>query len=45
MLSALAAILAMIPLTGSTFWRPMARVIFGGLFVPTLLTLQCLPAL
>jgi multidrug efflux pump len=45
MLTALAAILAMIPLTRSTFWGPMAWSIMGGLLVATLLTLLFLPAL
>jgi multidrug efflux pump len=44
-LTALAAILAMIPLTRSVFWGPMAWAIMGGLFVATLLTLLFLPAL
>jgi multidrug efflux pump len=44
-LTALAAILGMIPLTGSVFWGPMAWAIMGGLFVATLLTLLFLPAL
>ncbi len=44
-LTALAAILAMIPLTRSTFWGPMAWAIMGGLLVATLLTLLFLPAL
>ncbi len=44
-LTALAALLAMIPLTGSVFWGPMAWAIMGGLFVATLLTLIFLPAL
>jgi multidrug efflux pump subunit AcrB len=44
-LTALAAILAMIPLTHSAFWGPMAFVIMGGLFVATFLTLLFLPAL
>nr|WP_267874182.1 efflux RND transporter permease subunit [Telluria aromaticivorans] len=44
-LTALAAILAMVPLTGSVFWGPMAWAIMGGLFVATLLTLIFLPAL
>jgi multidrug efflux pump len=44
-LTALAAILAMIPLTRSVFWGPMAWSIMGGLFVATLLTLIFLPAL
>jgi len=45
LLTALAAILAMIPLTGSVFWGPMAWAIMGGLTVATLLTLLFLPAL
>jgi multidrug efflux pump len=44
-LTALAAILAMIPLTRSVFWGPMAWAIMGGLLVATLLTLIFLPAL
>ena len=45
MLTAAAAILAMIPLTQSVFWGPMAVVIMGGLLLATLLTLFYLPAL
>jgi multidrug efflux pump subunit AcrB len=45
MLTAAAAILAMIPLTRSIFWGPMAVAIMGGLLVATLLTLLFLPAL
>ncbi|MEC5398176.1 efflux RND transporter permease subunit [Uliginosibacterium sp. H1] len=45
MLTALAAILAMIPLTRSAFFGPMAVAIMGGLAVATLLTLLFLPAL
>ncbi len=44
-LTALAAILAMVPLTRSVFWGPMAWAIMGGLAVATLLTLLFLPAL
>jgi multidrug efflux pump len=44
-LTALAAILAMIPLARSVFWGPMALAIMGGLIVATLLTLFFLPAL
>lgn len=44
-LTALAAILAMIPLSGSAFWGPMALTIMGGLFVATFLTVLFLPAL
>jgi multidrug efflux pump len=45
MLTALAAILAMIPLSRSVFWGPMAIAIMGGLLVATALTLLFLPAL
>ncbi len=44
-LTALAAILAMIPLSRSTFFGPMAIAIMGGLLVATALTLLFLPAL
>ena len=44
-LTALAAVLAMIPLSRSAFWGPMAVTIMGGLFVATFLTLLFLPAL
>jgi multidrug efflux pump len=44
-LTALAAILAMIPLSRSAFWGPMAVTIMGGLFVATFLTLLYLPGL
>lgn len=44
-LTALAAILAMIPLTFSTLWGPMAIAIMGGLTVATVLTLFFVPAL
>jgi multidrug efflux pump subunit AcrB len=44
-LTALAAILAMIPLSHSSFWGPMALTIMGGLFVATFLTVLFLPAL
>jgi len=44
-LTALAAILGMVPLTHSVFWGPMAWAIMGGLAVATLLTLVFLPAL
>ena len=45
MLTAAAAILAMIPLSRSAFFGPMATAIMGGLFIATLLTLLFLPAL
>jgi multidrug efflux pump subunit AcrB len=44
-LTAAAAVLAMIPLTRSVFWGPMAISIMGGLIVATLLTLGFVPAL
>ncbi|MBU0655414.1 MAG: efflux RND transporter permease subunit [Gammaproteobacteria bacterium] len=44
MLTAMAAILAMIPLSESVFFGPMAIAIMGGLLVATLLTLLFLPA-
>ncbi len=44
MLTALAAILAMIPLSRSVFFGPMAVAIMGGLLIATLLTLLFLPA-
>jgi multidrug efflux pump subunit AcrB len=45
MLTAAAAVLAMIPLSRSVFWGPMAVAIMGGLIVATVLTLLFLPAL
>jgi multidrug efflux pump len=45
MLTALAAVLAMIPLSRSVFFGPMAVAIMGGLMVATVLTLLFLPAL
>jgi multidrug efflux pump len=44
-LTAAATVLAMIPLTQSTFFGPMAVAIMGGLTVATLLTLLSLPAM
>ena len=44
-LTAAAAVLAMIPLTRSAFFGPMAVAIMGGLLVATALTLLFLPAL
>jgi len=43
-LTAAAAVLAMIPLSRSVFWGPMAVAIMGGLVVATVLTLLSLPA-
>ena len=45
MLTAAAAMLAMIPLTRSVLWGPMAFAIMGGLLVATLLTILFVPAL
>ncbi len=44
-LTAAAAVLAMVPLTRSVFWGPMAISIMGGLVVATALTLVFVPAL
>ncbi|CAN7299993.1 efflux RND transporter permease subunit [Cupriavidus necator] len=44
-LTAAAAVLAMIPLSRSMFWGPMAVAIMGGLIIATVLTLLFLPAL
>jgi len=44
-LTASAAVLAMIPLSRSVFWGPMAVAIMGGLIVATVLTLLALPAM
>jgi multidrug efflux pump subunit AcrB len=44
-LTAAAAVLAMIPLARSGFWGPMAVAIMGGLIVATVLTLLALPAM
>jgi len=44
-LTAAAAVLAMMPLSRSVFWGPMAVAIMGGLIVATVLTLLALPAM
>jgi multidrug efflux pump subunit AcrB len=44
-LTAAAAVLAMVPLVRSVFWGPMAMAIMGGLIVGTVLTLAFVPAL
>jgi multidrug efflux pump len=44
-LTAAAAVLALIPLTRSDFFGPMAVAMMGGLVVATVLTLVFLPAL
>ena len=45
LLTALAAVLAFLPLTLSSFWGPLAVVLIGGTLVGTALTLFFLPAL
>jgi multidrug efflux pump len=45
LLTALAAVLAFLPLTLSSFWGPLAIVLIGGTLVGTALTLFFLPAL
>jgi multidrug efflux pump subunit AcrB len=44
-LTAAATVLAMIPLTRSVFWGPMALAIMGGLTIATVLTIFFVPAL
>lgn len=44
-LTALAAIFAMVPLSTNVFWGPMAFAIMGGLAVATVLTILFVPAL
>jgi multidrug efflux pump len=44
-LTSAAAVLAMIPLTRSVLWGPMAYAIMGGLIVATVLTVLFVPAL
>jgi len=45
LLTALAAILGMIPIFSSVFWGPMAVAIAGGLFIATVMTLFILPVM
>jgi Cu/Ag efflux pump CusA len=45
LLTALAAVLAFVPLTLSVFWGPMAVAMIGGLTVATAVTLLVVPAL
>jgi multidrug efflux pump len=45
MLTAVAAILGMVPIAPTVFWGPMAAAIMGGLAVATILTLIFLPSL
>ncbi|MET0519860.1 MAG: efflux RND transporter permease subunit, partial [Burkholderiaceae bacterium] len=44
-LTAAAAVMAMVPLSRTGFWGPMAVAIMGGLIVATALTLLALPAM
>ncbi len=44
-LTAMAAMLGMVPIAGSVFWGPMAVAIAGGLFVATILTILVLPVM
>jgi multidrug efflux pump len=44
-LTAAAAVLAMIPLARSVLWGPMAYAIMGGLVIATILTVLFVPAL
>jgi multidrug efflux pump subunit AcrB len=44
-LTALAAVLAFVPLTLDSFWGPLAYVLIGGVAVGTLITLLFVPAL
>jgi multidrug efflux pump subunit AcrB len=44
-LTALAAVLAFVPLTFDLFWGPLAYVLIGGVAVGTLITLLFVPAL
>ena len=43
--AAVAAVLAMVPLSRSVFWMPKAVAVMGGLIVATALTLLALPAM
>lgn len=45
LLTALAAVLAFVPLTTDSFWGPLAYVLIGGVAVGTLITLLFVPAL
>ncbi|MEC9482983.1 MAG: efflux RND transporter permease subunit, partial [Halomonas sp.] len=44
-LTALAAVLAFVPLPASTFWGPLAVTLIGGIAVGTVLTIVFLPAM
>jgi multidrug efflux pump len=43
--TAAAAILALVPLMSDPFWGPMAYAMMGGLLMATVLTVLCVPAL
>jgi len=45
LLTALAAVLAFVPLATDTFWGPLAYVLIGGVMGGTLITLCFVPAL
>lgn len=45
LLTALAAVLAFIPLTHDSFWGPLAYVLIGGVLAGTVITLLFVPAL
>ena len=44
MLTAAAAVLALIPIAQSVFWGPLAYAMMGGIMVATVLTILVLPA-
>jgi multidrug efflux pump len=44
MLTAAAAVLALIPISQSAFWGPLAYSMMGGILVATVLTIIVLPA-
>jgi multidrug efflux pump len=45
LLTAAAAVLAMVPLSRDVLWGPMAFAIMGGLIVATIMTVLFVPAL
>ena len=44
MLTALTAVLALIPISRAVFWGPLAYAMMGGILVATVLTILVLPA-
>jgi uncharacterized membrane protein len=44
MLTALTAVLALIPISRGVFWGPLAYAMMGGILVATILTIFVLPA-